>query len=1260
MKKSNKKYLAIIFVAGVIITSILSPVLWLHNIENYLNNSHFNSQGWNMKIKKLSGNLLHTMRGHEIVMTHTSGAHLLISDFHINFRLVSLLWGRKTINQITFENVIYVTAAIKDSSKSIKSFNLNLLDKINFKINNIAADGHILTAWQDSLKTLKFYLAGELSHENRSISIQLDSLSLYVEEINLGIFLKESRGIIKPSGMELNMGACVINEFPFKGNINYQWSERKKITADLSFINYKLPQKLFSRLPLQPKLSSLDADFHFESDLEYFEGNLDISNELGLDMSGKFSLQRFPSHLFLDNLLLKGNNTSILMSGTLENDGQFKGTFQLDNFDMSQWLYEGRTSQLSGYILGSGGLKNKQINSLDLTVEVNESKLYSKDNISLSGSLSLFDNILSIDNPVVFSIGPSRIEVTGKSDFIRDSLDLNLELNDASTFLINNFWSDSLTSGQATGSLHIGGNFNELTGTGNLIFNDFGYRNISLDYFNIYGNVKQTGKTVTGSVKTKFGRGTWNEYGFESGNGNLSISQNDLELTDFELRNKRDFLHLSAKLQAAEHLVLEKLQIAYKDHYLITPDTIYITLADSGFILDPFELHIDDGIIKGFLKTLGPRRGRLKFSNIPAEIISLVEIDIGYKIDGSVFGEITLEENNDNLDYGADLRITDGEIANQPFDDLLLSAYYRNGIIYINEFTLTSGKTTGLQVSGSIPLIAGAGNVLGVNLNSNFKRINMLMVTQFIPEWFYLEGVISGDFNISGNTQKTALKFNGQIENSVFDKIYLGTVSANLDYDGQRLNLKNISSKYGQSTITGGGSIPIDLNFGSDQFGRYIAHENFDLSMHGNLDNFNLLSTYLTDVDSIMGDIELELKINGPSNNLIRNGKIKINNSTVYTILMDEPIRAITAQAVIIDNNLNINNFSGRLFNSNINKSKTGNSFTIRGGMNMKKFFRPKFNLQIEGKEIFYRSLARDMEALVDLNLHMTGKDTLDFEGIIAVSDGILFTEFDANDILEETHEKSRIISNYNIRFPIKDTFTISNSRIDADIRGEISMSKKGFRPWDYYGEIEFIKGKIYYLVGGDVFENLIGRMTFDGNGFNPFLDLSASTRIGQTMIRLAVYGPMENPQWIFDSDQGLTESDILQLLTFHTRLSDEGITAKGLGTQAQSILGSFLERQFEKNFVRVSGLQNLGVENVSISGTNSLISEESGEEFAITAKMNEKIYFNFNYRRSFGFNRPGQNRIGVEYKLNPYFSLVGNVDEYGEMHMKLRLKYSY
>ena len=326
--------------------------------------------------------------------------------------------------------------------------------------------------------------------------------------------------------------------------------------------------------------------------------------------------------------------------------------------------------------------------------------------------------------------------------------------------------------------------------------------------------------------------------------------------------------------------------------------------------------------------------------------------------------------------------------------------------------------------------------------------------------------------------------------------------------------------------------------------------------------------------------------------------------------------------------------------------------------MILQKFFEPRYKLNANGKNIFFRSLNQDIESFVDLNVDVFGKDTIDIAGTITARNGAIYKEFKNSESIRSSNSSDRVITNYNIRFPIEDSFSIRNSQIDAKISGELGISKLYQDEWNYSGEIEFIQGEIYYYLG-DVFEDLKGTMIFDGQGFNPFLDLTASTQIGEAEIILGVFGPFNNPEWRFESDKGYSESDILQLLTFNTRVAEEGFSTEGLGTQAQTILGAYLERQLEKNFIKSTGLKSSGIiQDVQISGASELINPNQGDEFSINARLNQN--FSLSYKRSFSLEAAYKNKVGVEYKLNPNFSVIGNVDETGQVQMKFRVRRVY
>ena len=153
----------------------------------------------------------------------------------------------------------------------------------------------------------------------------------------------------------------------------------------------------------------------------------------------------------------------------------------------------------------------------------------------------------------------------------------------------------------------------------------------------------------------------------------------------------------------------------------------------------------------------------------------------------------------------------------------------------------------------------------------------------------------------------------------------------------------------------------------------------------------------------------------------------------------------------------------------------------------------------------------------------------------------------------------------------------------------------------------------------------------------------------------------MDDLDIILESASGFSESDILELLTWGKRFEDQELSSTGFGNQTVSILGSLLENQLEKNLKGIPGMMAMNlVDDIDISGTASLINPDANEDFEVTAKrkIGDKTYLNLSYIRSFSLTNNAQ--IGVEYKLNRHFSVVGNIDDMGNLNVKYRYRYAY
>ena len=1255
---TKRQSIIFLFALAIAIVGFLlfRPSMWQDRIESHLNDQ-LAQEGWTIQINALSGHLFSTLQSENISIIHDNGASILLPKITTRIEIMPLLKGEIAIEELAVSHVSIQPYFGVVSDLTQENTIIFAPERIPLDINKLHVDGNVYIPVDDTSRAVHFLINGQINSGDDAMQVDLNAFEVFSSQPRINIAMKDVSGELSSKRIAIQLEEANINGLKLGGDFQYTSGDSASIQAKLDLSEYTIPKKVFSQLPLQPEFSKLSATFTFESDLTQFKGNLDVKNDLGLNMDGQFDARWYDDHLRLASLSLSGNDATLITQGLMETSGRFNGTIQLDNLDLSQWILDGKETNLSGYILVDGNLQENEITLLDMNAEISESILFDREASAISGGIAYRDFIMNITNPLTLTIGPSIVAINGVADFNKRSLDLNLSLTDASSFLINNFWSDSLDGGTATGEMNLFGSFDTLGVQTDLVINGFEKSNIALSSFEFLGHLNNVNAFQDGAFKVKFGKGTWNEYGFESGTGEFNIMDSIVEVSSLELKNGNDYLQFNGSVYDDSTMTLDRFQIAYRNHYLINPRPVTISYFDERFRLAPFEIHVDDGIIEGFIKT-NPIQGQLKFSNVTTDILSLIDEAYADKIKGNIFGEVSIGQDLNPNDISLDITLKNGEVANQSFDDFYISTLFRDGILHLEELTLTDGQKTGFQVMGRFPIASDSTKSTIVDVQSSFKNIDMTFFTQFFPRWApLLFGQYTGDFTMSGTTQKTKIGIDGKIENAYYGRIPLGSITGTANYANKKLTLTQFSSDWKGNHFTGKAELPIDYDLASPNTRKWHPGGQLDVQTEGKFQSAVFLSEYMAETDSIIGDIQIALSIKGPPDRLMRNGYITIKDGAIYSVLMDEPVQDLKAKGTLVNNHMQIDTFHGALYDTH-RKERPDSNMAISGSIDFTKFFEPRYDLHALGEDIFFRSLNGNIEGYGDLDVTMVGKDTLEIAGIISARNGAIYMEFTDDESVASSEEKGRTTTNYNIRFLIEDSFSIRNSQIDATILGELAMAKQFEGDWNYSGEIEFMEGEIYYYLG-DVFKNLRGTMTMDGQGFNPFLELNASTKIGDAEIYLGVFGLFDNPEWTFDSDKGYTESDILQLLTFNTRVAEEGFTTEGLGSQAQTILGAYLERQLERNFVRATGLKSTGLlEDVEISGTSELIRPGEGQEFSISAKVNRN--FSLSYQRSFSLESAYKNKVGVEYKLNPNFSVIGNVDETGQVHMKFRVRRVY
>ena len=1242
---------------------LFRAVLWESLILEKINESLV-STDWSITTANLSGHLLGSVFLTDLTAIHPEYDTLSIEQSNVNLDFISTIFNKLTFDIIEIKG-LETSVIPKIFSISNSNQNQHLL-KFPFNINHFFISGSFPFQITDSLFMISGILAGELSGGD-ILKVNFSTLKLNIDEPNpFGVTMEKMMFRADEKGIFVKEFDGKIGQVPLTGSVRYL-SDSSIVTGSISMKKFLISKELFSRTPLKGKFSQLSGQFDFESNLGNTIGKLSISNDLGLEMEGDFNLLNQGPIWILRSLKLSGEDSKLKLSGTWEENGRVSGYFYLDSLDLSRWLVEQKQTLVTGMMILEGSLDEKNaLDQIELTMEVLESELYSGRESLFHGTVGYRDSVISAVDPVMLIIGESILSINGSVDFKTSDVDIVVDLENADVELINQFWLDEFSSGWATGRMHVRGTLDTPDAVADLQCRDISYHDFSLNSLIFHSEMKTRDAFPSGFVNLKIGQGNWRNKQFDSGTVDVSFAKNRMVVENCHFKSGDDFLQISGSWLSEDQYKLDRVQLAYEGNYLINSKPIFLMFQDSIIVVEPFEFHINDGIMDGVLEWGKHAEGRLKMSNFDAQVITQFFDDQRLKFSGIIFGEIWFMSADVASAFDVDISLKRGEYMKETFDEMTMSFLYKGGMLHVDDISMTRGESMGFQVSGIVPISTTHQDSTQISIQSTFRGLSMPMVHRFIPRFYKLSGQASGTLELSGSMDNTVFSFDTGIKNAQFDRIHLGTVNGKGQYTGRRLIIDKAESRNKDEIIIAYGSVPLDLNLSSDNYGQFFNSDTLDFYTEGKLNSLPFLSPYLAELDSVTGDIDISLSLTGPAHAIERDGYAHVQNAAVYTMLLDDPIISLNGEATMQKNQMIIKSLLGKGVDYSEQDSWPSTpNISVIGSIDFSQFFEPDYNLkvnQIEGTELYFKTLPLDITGTVgDLDLMISGQDTVEIVGKIEASDVIVFYEFTTEDIGVALPEDEGVIMSYRINVPIRGQGTFQNSQVDALLAGEISLSKTGNQYWNFGGELFVEDGTVFSYK--DNFEDLQGYVSFDNNGINPYMDVVAFTMVGSERIELRIIGGIDDMDLILESSSGFSESDILELLTWGKRFEDQEMTSTGFGSQAYSVLGSLLESQLEKNIKEMTalGIMNL-VDDIDITGTAGLLNPETDDDFQISAKrrFGDKTYLNLSYKKSFSLTNPSQIQAGVEYKLNRNLSLVGNMDDEGHLHLKYRYRYAY
>ena len=206
---------------------------------------------------------------------------------------------------------------------------------------------------------------------------------------------------------------------------------------------------------------------------------------------------------------------------------------------------------------------------------------------------------------------------------------------------------------------------------------------------------------------------------------------------------------------------------------------------------------------------------------------------------------------------------------------------------------------------------------------------------------------------------------------------------------------------------------------------------------------------------------------------------------------------------------------------------------------------------------------------------------------------------------------------------------------LDAELGGQLRIGGRIAAP-EITGKLDLRRGDVTIIGRRITFDR--GRLAWDGT-LLPDLDFRASSRAGQTTVRVDVTGPPTSPEIAFSSTPELPQDEVLARLLFDRPLRD--LSPIEIGQLAAAVAGATGLPGGGATGVVDRLRQGLGLDRLSVGGRSETASRETSREERAGATVEAGRYVADGvYVGVKQGTEPGSSRVGVRVDLTPRVKL--------------------
>ncbi|UCH62190.1 MAG: translocation/assembly module TamB domain-containing protein [Fidelibacterota bacterium] len=631
---------------------------------------------------------------------------------------------------------------------------------------------------------------------------------------------------------------------------------------------------------------------------------------------------------------------------------------------------------------------------------------------------------------------------------------------------------------------------------------------------------------------------------------------------------------------------------------------------------------------------------------------------------GVVAAAASLDMQGSHLALTGTAAVTDGELSQMPFTQLSSEFFLKDNRLVFKQLDWVhqDGKA---EVTGELAYaldgsrFGSLGALDSLDLQGRLTDFQFHDLQPILPWKLETHGWTTGTFTARGQANHPVYSAALSIADPRFDRVAGELLTGRMQYERQRMQFSDLTLKTATGTYSGGGTLPADLSPTTGALD-VISDAPVDLAFSGTTTQLDFLTPYFGDVDSLNGEYEIEIALSGTFEQLIRNGKLTARNGKVELFIMENPIVGVEGELVLMDNLLVIERLEGHTpYGSR--RGKDNSRLTVSGTMDMTRFFKPVFDLQLSGEHVYFARPLGEIEAVGSPALAVTGRDTVYFQGDFVPDPDQAFLRMDFTGpesyALKKADEGTILI--YDIHIPLYSGVTIENSDVNAEVEGEITLTKVGSEDFRFAGTIDVLSGSFVYNGYDFVFDE--GTVTLEPSTLNPRFYIRATTQVDVLQsdvptiredepvdVTLVLTGTLDDPQMSFESSALYSESDFLQLFALGQSL-EEGVDIAVTGGLS---LTNIVLRRIEEEARQFPGLDRFQIQTAS---PRTVLRDMEAVRIHIGKRLWSKVYMGLRADPTLSYTQ-----AQIAFRINRNMSLVGSVDEKGLVQIKYRLKFRY